>query len=50
MTARGSRNADGNVPNANWNDAKFKVNWNNADNADENLRVREKSPYEKQKP
>jgi hypothetical protein len=29
-----SRYSDGNVPNANWNDAnrKVQVNWNNVDN------------------
>jgi hypothetical protein len=40
----GSRYSDGNVPNVNWNDDKLKVNWNNTDNANDNLRSREKSP------
>ena len=37
----GSRNADGNVPNANWNDGKFQINWFNTDNRNDNLRPRE---------
>lgn len=37
----GSRNSDGNVPNANWNDDKFRVNWNNTDNRNDKLRSRE---------
>jgi hypothetical protein len=36
----GSRNSDGNVPNANWNDGKFKVNWYNPRNANSDLRAR----------
>ena len=40
-TNTGSRNSDGNVPNANWNDGKFYVNWYNADNSNSNLRARE---------
>jgi len=36
----GSRNSDGNVPKANWNDGKFKVNYYNPDNANDNLRAR----------
>ena len=36
----GSRNSDGNVPNCNWNDGKFYVNWYNADNRNSNLRSR----------
>jgi len=36
----GSRNSDGNVPNANWNDGKFNVNWYNPDNRNSNLRAR----------
>jgi hypothetical protein len=39
----GSRNADGNVPNANWNDSKFKVDWNYHNNQNPNLRSREVS-------
>ncbi len=39
----GSRNRDGNVPNANWNDDKFKVNWNYHDNRNPKLRSREVS-------
>ena len=39
-TNTGSRYADGNVPNANWNDGKFYVNWYNADNSNSNLRAR----------
>jgi len=35
-----SRNSDGNVPNVNWNDGKLNVNWNYADNANDNLRSR----------
>ena len=37
----GSRNSDGNVPNTNWNDSKFHVNWYNTDNRNANLRSRE---------
>ena len=37
----GSRNLDGNVPNANWNDDKLNVNWYNSDNANDNLRSRQ---------
>jgi hypothetical protein len=37
---RGSRYADGNVPNANWNDGEFNVNWNNVDNRNPKLRSR----------
>lgn len=40
----GSRYSDGNVPNANWNDGKLNVNRYNPDNANDNLRSREKSP------
>lgn len=36
----GSRNSDGNVPNANWNDDKFNVNWYNPTNRNPNLRPR----------
>lgn len=36
----GSRNADGNVPNVNWNDDKLNVNWTNPDNQNDNLRSR----------
>ena len=32
-----SRSADGNVPNANWNDSTFKVNWNGPDNRNDDL-------------
>ena len=39
----GSRNSDGNVPRSNWNDDKFQLNWNNADNRNDNLRSRQKS-------
>ncbi len=38
----GSRNSDGNVVDVNWNDDKANVNWYNPDNADDNLRFREK--------
>ena len=38
-----SRNVDGSVPNANWNDSTFKVNWNNPDNRNDNLRSRIRS-------
>gem|GEM_PF-7031891 len=40
----GSRYADGNVPNVNWNpnDRKMNVNWYNPDNANDNLRSRQK--------
>lgn len=38
----GSRYADGDVPNANWNDDKFNVSNVNPDNANDNWRVREK--------
>ena len=44
----GSRNSDGNVPNANWNDDKFQVNWNNADNRNDNLRSREEVSRKKE--
>lgn len=37
----GSRNSDGNVSNVNWNNDKLKVNWNNPDNSNDNLRARE---------
>ena len=40
----GSRYSDGNVPNVNWNDDKMNVNWYNPDNADDNLRARQKFP------
>lgn len=43
----GSRNSDGNVPNANWNDDKFKVNWNNPGNQNDNLRPREEVSHKK---
>lgn len=43
----GSRNSDGNVPNANWNDDKFQVNWNNADNRNDNLRSREEVSHKR---
>ena len=36
----GSRDSDGNVPNANWNDDKFRVNWNYSNNHNDNLRSR----------
>ena len=36
----GSRNTDGNVPNANWNDDNFKVNWNYSNNRNHKLRSR----------
>ena len=38
----GSRYADGNVPNVYWNDDKMNVNWYNPDNANDNLRSRQK--------
>lgn len=38
----GSRNEDGNAVNSNWNDDKFKVNWNNGDNSNDNLSLRQK--------
>lgn len=37
----GSRYADGNVPNANWNDDKFNVGNYNPDESNDNIRVRE---------
>ncbi len=37
----GSRDSDGDVLNANWNDGKFQVNWNNPDNRNDNWRVRQ---------
>jgi len=42
----GSRYTDGNVPNVNWNrfNDKLNVNWYNPDNANDNLRSREKFP------
>lgn len=36
----GSRNSDGNVPNANWNDGKFRVNWYNLDNSNSDNGIR----------
>ena len=36
----GSRNSDGNVPNANWNSDKFKVNWYSPDNSNDSIRSR----------
>ncbi len=36
----GSRNPDGNVLKANWNDDKFKVNWWNPNDANSNIRGR----------
>ncbi len=39
----GSRNVDGNVPNANWNDDKFRVNWNNPSNTNTNDNLRARS-------
>ena len=44
----GSRNSDGNVPNANWNNDKFKVNYYNADNRNDNLRPREEISRKKE--
>jgi hypothetical protein len=44
----GSRNSDGNVPNVNWNDGKLKVNYYNPDNANGNLRSRQK--FQKRNP
>jgi len=40
----GSRYSDGNVPNVNWNsdNDKFNVNYYHPDNANPNLRAREK--------
>ena len=43
----GSRNSDGNVPNANWNDSKFQVNWYNTDNRNANLRPREEVSHQR---
>ncbi|PJA82689.1 MAG: hypothetical protein CO146_02645 [Candidatus Nealsonbacteria bacterium CG_4_9_14_3_um_filter_37_29] len=40
----GSCYDDGNVPNANWNSGKFKVNWYNPDNVNDNLCSRQKFP------
>jgi hypothetical protein len=40
----GSRNANGNVPNANWNDDKFEVNWNYSNNQNDSLRARAEIP------
>lgn len=38
----GSRNVNGNVPNANWNDnQKFYVNWYNVNNSNDNIRARQ---------
>jgi hypothetical protein len=36
----GSRNADGNVPNVNFNDSKVNVNWYNLDDANAEYGVR----------
>ena len=36
----GSRNQNGNVPNANWNYDKFNVNYCNSDNRNDNIRAR----------
>ena len=38
----GSRRSDGDVPGSRWNDGKFYLNWYNPDNANDNLRSREK--------
>lgn len=38
----GSRNSNDNVPRSNWNNDKFYLNWYNPDNANDNLRSREK--------
>jgi hypothetical protein len=40
--ATGSHNANGNVPNVNWNsdNRKLNVNWYNPQNANDNLRSR----------
>ena len=48
----GSRYDDGNVPNVNWNryNGKLNVNWYNPDNANDNLRAREKFPKLKRNP
>lgn len=43
---KSSRNRDGKVPNANWNDDKFNVNWYNADNHNPNLRARAEVSHE----
>jgi len=45
----GSRYRDGNVPNVNFNsnDRKVNVNWTNPDNANDNLRSRQKFQKEK---
>jgi hypothetical protein len=43
----GSRNSDSNVPNANWNGDKFKVNWNNVNNQNDNLRPLEEISHNK---
>lgn len=43
----GSRNFNGNVPNCNRNDDNFHVNWTNPDNANDNLRSRQKFPQAK---
>jgi hypothetical protein len=46
----GSRYHDGNVPDVNWNryNDKLNVNWYNSDNANDNLRSRQKFPRFKQ--
>lgn len=48
----GSRYNDGNVPNVNWNsnNDKLNVNWYNLDNANDNLRAREKFLRSKRNP
>ena len=43
----GSRYSDGDVPNANWNDGKFRVNWYNTDNRNDNLRSREEVSHQR---
>ena len=48
----GSRYNDGNVPNMNWNSIndKLNVSYYNIDNANDNLRAREKFPRLKRNP
>jgi len=46
----GSRNANGDVPNVNWNsdNRKLYVNWNHPDNRNDNLRARSEVSHKKE--
>jgi len=46
----GSRYSNGKVPNVNWNSDKLKVDWYHPDNANDNLRSRQKFQLKKEIP